>query len=339
MIGRKHLDALFRYATARKIINLVRCEVEKRCRLTRTGAMPFTATIDVTNLCNLSCPFCPTGAGYMRRQRMFLDLSLLRKFLDEAGPYLFIAHLYNWGETLLHPEAPQIVREVRQRRIATSVSTNLNIKDDTVLERICEAGVDHVIASVDGASQATYEKYRVQGDFELVLRNLRTLVTWKRIHRTRRPWIDWQFLVFEHNRHELDEARRIAADIGVDGFKMKTPTVPGKRRNFYGSQNFCGLLWHNITLQADGGLAPCCNLFAAKDDFGHIAQLSVREMRANRRNVEARSIFTRSPPDSFSEGHPCLRCPIVRGLPHLQEIIQAAHGAVPDEKTMATMEQ
>jgi hypothetical protein len=109
-VGLMHLLALRDYWTPLKLYNLVKCEIEKQCRILSTEAMPYSAAIDITNACNLRCPGCPTGAGLYGRKKTMLDLSLLERFLDETAPFLLIAYLYNWGETLLHPRAAAIVR-------------------------------------------------------------------------------------------------------------------------------------------------------------------------------------------------------------------------------------
>jgi len=192
----KHLLALRDYWTPTKLYNIARCEIEKRFRVTHTRAMPYTATIDVTNACNLRCPGCPTGIGIVGRKKTMMDLHHLQIFLDQAGPYLVIAHLYNWGESLLHPQAVAIVKMIHDWRIFTSISSNLNIKDFSKIKAVCDAGLDHLIISADGATSDSYRKYRVGGDFELVLENIRRIVAYRKECGRRRPILEWKLLAF-----------------------------------------------------------------------------------------------------------------------------------------------
>jgi hypothetical protein len=326
--GLKHLRAVLEYATPRKLANLALCEWEKARRVATPRSMPYTATIDVTNVCNLRCPHCPTGAGLLGRKPSMLDLGLLRRFLDESGPYLFIAYLYNWGETLLHQDAAEIVRTVHERRISTSLSSHLSVARGQVLDDVCDAGLDHLIASIDGATAAVYEQYRRRGDFDLVLENLRRVVAWRERHRRRTPRIDWQFIAFKHNEHEIDAARALARRIGVDTFTVKAPTAPEESLpsfggEFYGGSSFCGQLWHDVVLQADGGVGACCNLFTADDDLGDFKTASIRAIRNGARAVQARRLFDPAAPAPPPD-HPCLRCPIVHTLPHLAGHVQPA---------------
>src|SRR5262249_24929812 len=170
-ISLKHLLALRDYWTPLKIYNLIQCEIEKRIRVLQTYAMPYVAVIDVTNACNLRCPGCRTGVGIRGRNSTLLDINQVHNFLNELGKYLLIAHLYNWGEPLLHPRASEIVQTVQERRIFSSISSNLNIKDFKKIEAVCDAGLDHLLISADGATEESYRRYRVGGSFELVLEN------------------------------------------------------------------------------------------------------------------------------------------------------------------------
>ena len=71
---------------------------------------------------------------------------------------------------------------------------------------------------MDGASPDTYVKYRQRGDFEKAVRNLRALTDEKRRSGRDVPFINWRYILFNHNDsdEEMDRARQLAADIGVD---------------------------------------------------------------------------------------------------------------------------
>lgn len=342
-----HIDVLRKYSSTRKLLNIARCESEKRLGVLRPDAMPYTATVDVTNVCNLQCPHCPTGLGLHGRKASMLKLDRVEKLLDEAGDYLAMAHLYNWGETLLHPQAPAIVRMFHERRIYTTISSNLSLKKPQVLDAICEAGLDRLILSIDGATQDVYSEYRVKGDLDLVLSNVRQIVEWRRNNKSKTPFLSWHYIVFRHNEHEVDDARRLAAEMGIDEFRIKQPTAPeasqprdpSKRGTFYGGRTSCGQLWHNVVLQADGGLSPCCNLYDAVDDFGHIDTDSLRAVRRNDRYARARQLFSRSGAEAVraDPAHPCLRCPLVKTNDRLRAALDGLPGAQRDDETMAVL--
>jgi pyruvate-formate lyase-activating enzyme len=344
----RHLHALRGYWTPRKLLNLLLCEAEKRARVANPRSMPYTATIDVTNACNLRCPGCPTGSGIVGRPRQMLSMEHLDRFLDEAGKYLFMAHLFNWGESLLHPRIAEVVERVHRRRIYTTISSNLNVRFEVIRE-VCDAGLDYLTVSADGATAESYRRYRVGGDFERVKENIRRVVEHRRARGRTRPLVEWQILSFNYLEAELDQARDLARALGVDRFRIKGPTAPERlqpaRRalegGFYGGRRACSLLWHNVTLQADGGVAACCNVYHKADDFGHLDG-GIAATRANPAWQTARMLFDprNLPVLDPALAHPCLRCPVVHRTPHLADYLAAnpharadfgAHHVVLDE--------
>lgn len=236
---------------------------------------------------------------------MNLTVEHLSKFLAEAGDYLLIAHLYNWGEPLLNPNAPDCISLLKNRKIYSSVSSHLSFSNADRLKACIDAGLDHLIVSLDAACQATYGRYRRGGDFGLVVQNLREMIEWKRVHRISID-IEWQFIVFDHNQHELPAARKLAKEIGVDRFT----SLPAYGSVTANPTRPCSSLWRNIVLQADGGLSACCKTFVQKDDFGHLED-GITAFRNGPRSIQARRLHIGAARSGdIPVDHPCLRCPI-----------------------------
>lgn len=261
----KHLLALRDYWTPLKLWNLLHCELEKRRRTISTQAMPYVAVIDVTNTCNLRCPGCPSGAGVYGRPKTMLDLGRLARFLDETGRYLLLASLYNWGETLLHPQAPEIVKMVHERRIFTSISTNLNIRNLDRLNAICDAGLDYLIISADGATPESYRKYRVGGDFELVLSNIKHVAEYRRSKMRSRPILEWQVLtstILRLNWSKSSHLRSGSVWIGSTPRGRPRPEPPAGIRSAARSLlRGCRSLWSAVAQRRSaGGRRDCAVL-------------------------------------------------------------------------------
>jgi len=104
----------------------------------------------------------------------------------------------------------------------TSISTTLSVRRFDA-EAYVESGLDSVNLSIDGATQPVYQRFRRNGDLELVLGNLRKLVAAKRRLGKRYPLLAWNFLAFEHNVHEIPLARSMARKLGVDTFRVANP--------------------------------------------------------------------------------------------------------------------
>jgi len=91
---------------------------------------PRVATIDPISRCNLRCPLCPTGRGHASSPgKGILSRDLYLRALDQL-PRLECLRLFNWGESLLHPEILDFIRIASERDIRVHVHSNLSIKKD-----------------------------------------------------------------------------------------------------------------------------------------------------------------------------------------------------------------
>ncbi|HPQ41117.1 MAG TPA: radical SAM protein, partial [bacterium] len=179
--------------------------------------------IESTVLCNLDCykSVCNKASGIVKtRSRPMMDMDLFKRIVDEAGPHLVRLDLFNYGETFVHPQAVDMVEYFKGKfpRPVLYISTNGLMLDEAKIDRLVAAGVDELTFSVDGADQATYEKYRIGGDFERVRDLMAYCVAARNRHGAEVPYINWRYIIFKWNDADaqMDAARRMAADIGVD---------------------------------------------------------------------------------------------------------------------------
>lgn len=220
---RRHLAALMRYGTPRKFINIARAEMDRIRGREVVSGRPYMLIIDPLNVCNLKCPLCPTGKGELPLKNGRMRREQFETLIDELAPHAVKVMLYNWGEPFLHPDIIPMIRHAHRRRIATALSTNLNLLPAEGAEAVVRSGLDEMIVSCDGLTQETYEKYRVRGNLERVFANLRAITDARRQLGRRHPRIEFQFLVFAHNEHEVPRVEEVARGLGADEVRIMAP--------------------------------------------------------------------------------------------------------------------
>jgi len=191
---------------------------------------PILGSIDAANLCNLRCPMCMVGNRELDHPRGRMSLDVFRTIMREVGPALIHLELYRYGEPLLNPELPEMIRvAAREYLCRTRVSTNLAMPlADDAIRHLLDSGLDTLVVAADGPDQETYARYRRGGSIEVVLENLRRIVAARAAKaNSRSPRIVWQYLVFAHNEDRVAQTRRLARRIGVDRFIAIEPSVPG----------------------------------------------------------------------------------------------------------------
>ena len=324
-VGRLGAPAEFERATpsVRRLINLWRVTWEWKRYRTSLRSYPLRLCIEASGACNLACPHCFTGAGEVSRPRATLSLAFFRRLLAELGNHLWQIEFHNWGEPLLNKNLPTMIAEASARGLSTTFCTNFSVPFDAAqAERLVRSGLKVMGVSVDGARQTTYEQYRVHGNLDLVLRNCRLMVDAKRRLGSETPRIIWGYHTFAHNSNEIDAARQMANNIGVE-FHFSRGRVFG--RDWDPDERViphehvwpipCYTLYHTAVVYADGSMAPCRGSFYREDDMGRIAAdggsgaATFREVWNGERFRLARRLFAHYEASPEEQQHICYGCP------------------------------
>lgn len=180
--------------------------------------------------------------------------------LLRINPFVRYVEMSNWGEIFLNPDLLDILAYGFEHgvQLYAENGTNLNTVSGNVLEGLVRYRFRSLFCSIDGASQETYSRYRVGGDFATVIRNIEKINDYKKKHGCRFPLLTWQFIVFPHNRHEIPRAHKMASKLGM-GFFTKQPWGQGgedlrRRPNLY----ICAQLWTGPQIDFDGEMLGCC---------------------------------------------------------------------------------
>lgn len=284
---------------------------------------PYFMVLDTTSICNLECVFCPTGQHRNSRQSCIMLKDKALKIIEKFSNYLKYMLLFNWGEPLLNPDIVEIIRAAKKYNIGVSLSSNLNIdlSEEKVIELIT-SGLDYFICSIDGTTQETYEIYRKKGSFDKAFNNLKFLIQTKKKLKLENPFIEWQFLVFKHNEHELEKAEQLAKEIGVDKINFAKPWCPQEwvstidkysnynldngKKEYKPKDNYCNWLWNAIVINANGSVSPCCSVENESEDFGNIFTTPFYKLWNNKNYREARKYNVTKQKTNFSNR--CITC-------------------------------
>lgn len=200
-----------------KYFNLLKALRARHEGALTVDAQPFDVTINTSTGCNLSCPYCEVGKGDLLRPAGLMSQQHHDSIMTPLLETLFIARYFGTGESLLNPRLPEMIGISRDAGVYSVISTNLSLKlSDTYIDRLLDSGLTLLSVACDGASRETYEKYRIGGDFDLVMNNMKRFIARKQARGLQYPLIEWRFLVFSHNEHEVATARGMAREMGVD---------------------------------------------------------------------------------------------------------------------------
>jgi len=240
--------------------------------------LPKTVRLEACSLCQLKCPECKVRKLEKDAPKDwlgYLKFSDFKKFVDKHS-FLEEIHISNNGEIFINPELDEIMKYAYEKGITLSAGNGVNFNDvkETTLENLVKYQFRFMAIAIDGATQETYAKYRVGGDINKVFENIKKVNYYKEKYDSYYPRMVYQYIVFGHNEHEIELAKKIAQELKIK-FKFKRNYAldysPVKRvqkivddlprRN---PDTDCDLLFNTPQIDYNGNLLGCCAI-----QYGH----------------------------------------------------------------------
>ena len=257
----RHWYIIKDYITLRKLINILRCIHAFKTNRKHVSSYPFYVKIETTDTCNLKCPGCHDDT--VERKNKFLNFSIYKELIDRLKNYLLEVSLYDQGEPLIDPLIIDYIKYANKNNIGTVVSSHFSMRlSHNKLTNLINSGLDYLIVAIDGITQETYEKYRVGGNLDLALTNLRKILEIRNNMHSRKPFIEWQMIDFNFNKSQQNQARILAKQMGVDAFVLKTDGYSIKLPDTYVRTHNCPIPWFSFAVECDGLVSACLR----KDD-------------------------------------------------------------------------
>lgn len=179
--------------------------------------------LEITNNCQASCPMCVrNNHGGAENPLLKINNWSLEDFktiinkevLEQVSSIYFCG---NYGDPLLNNSLIEMVQ------YATAVNKDLNIRIHTNgslrstiwWENLARAlPINHrVIFAIDGLRD-TNHIYRIGTNYDTIIKNATAFIN-------AGGNAEWAFIRFKHNEHQVNEARKIAADLRFQNFTMK----------------------------------------------------------------------------------------------------------------------
>lgn len=189
--------------------------------------------LELTTRCNAACPMCPrhinNGGGL--NPNLELDEISLEQFKTWFPPDFIqqLRRVYacgNYGDPIAAKDTLEIYKYIREHndKVALVIHTNGSARSTSwwkELASVMNGGdggrrQDYVVFSVDGLED-TNHLYRRNTNFKKILENMRAYTSAGGKAR-------WDYIVFQHNEHQVEEAKRLAHEMGFTFFNIKKTT-------------------------------------------------------------------------------------------------------------------
>ena len=177
--------------------------------------------LEVTTKCNANCPMCSRNAFGV----VCPGLQLTELTLDDCKKIFsptFLSQLTDismcgaYGDPILAQDLLEIIEYMHfnNPNLIIDIYTNGGVRQASWWERLARViGNGRVIFGIDGLED-TNHIYRRGTVFTLILRNVKAFIQ-------AGGRAQWDFIVFKHNEHQVEQARKLSVELGFEAFQVK----------------------------------------------------------------------------------------------------------------------
>ena len=170
---------------------------------------------ELSSHCNSKCPQCPRYDIYGNVHKDLnvtnLSLEIIKKLpLKKLKNLTRVNFVGNFGDPLMHPKLNEIINFFKEQKIR--ISTNASLRNKIWWSDLGKNKNITVIFCIDGIGKE-HELYRRNTSYKKIVENAKSFIQ-------SGGTAQWQFIVFQHNEHQLNEAKELSTQLGFKDIKF-----------------------------------------------------------------------------------------------------------------------
>ena len=179
--------------------------------------------VEISQSCNAACPQCsrhPTSSYFLSpniNDNLFWTLDQTKQYLPKEHLTNIKVIFFNGtiGDFIVNPQALDIVRYFAEcnPEIFFIINTNGSARNEAWWKELASIPNLKVNFALDGLSD-THHIYRRRTNFDTIINNAKTFIN-------AGGRAEWHMVVFDHNKHQVDECKKISRDLGFHSFHYR----------------------------------------------------------------------------------------------------------------------
>ena len=296
--------------------------------------------VEPTSKCTLECPLCDRTWFYETFKKRNLHEINIEHLVNFVGPNADVGMCGNNGDPIYHSNFHNLCRRLKNNNCKLSITTNGSSKTKkwwNALKGILDDN-DNVTFSIDGLED-TNHLYRKNAKWKSIMDAIDSIKDGK-------CKIIWKYIVFNHNQHQIKEAKKLSTKLGFDHFKLeysdrwldKKELMPDSEfvdPHYLEQQKILGDSKHKADMQprclvkdepsnelyidAEGDFYPCCWMGTYRYKYKSVfspkqKQFNIKDNTLNQilENNSIKEFFAST--KQFTSAHEC--CKIQCGVKH-----------------------
>jgi pyruvate-formate lyase-activating enzyme len=262
-------------------------DTKKADRILEAENFPEVILIDNCNCCNLRCSMCDHKNMIKYRRFQILNFNLYKKVIDEIAQENPDARVWEifFGDPFLCPDMAKRIEYAKRKGLKDVVlNTNGVLMTSNKAKALIEAGLDAMYVGVDAATEETYNKIRIGGDFKKVINNVLSYKRLLKIYGKSNQKLLVQFVVSDDNKDELEDFKKFWDKENINAKIRPKISWAGliEAKNLWANQEVgrkpCYWLMRTINICANGEVALCSVDLHCQVKCGSVLDYSIREL-------------------------------------------------------------
>jgi radical SAM protein with 4Fe4S-binding SPASM domain len=278
--------------------------------------------IEITNICNLQCSFCPV----VERDKQIMPTSLFEKVIKEVAPLTEQVCLHLMGEPLAHPEFPKIIELCEKENVKINLTTN-----GILLKKY-----QNLLTTSTAFHQINFSIHSFKDNFKDkdITPYLLDILNFSKLAFERKPemYINYRLWNIDDHNQQKDSNLSILETIAnfyqieikseIDVASVKSKRIwnrvylhfdskfiwPDLNLPEISTKGFCHGLTSHIGIHADGTIVPCCLDKEACIKLGKIPDASLTQILNSERATKIKKGFGKK----ILEESLCQRCDYIK---------------------------
>lgn len=185
----------------------------------------FSLSLEITSHCNAACPMCSrynedwdTREPNKQLPILHVDYDVFIEFFEQLPNLNHCVFTGKYGDPLMNGDLNKYIDYLTNRGVKCQVHTNGSLRSEKWWQEIAlymnRTEGSRIVFSIDGLAD-TNHIYRQKTDFDQIIRNARAFIDTG-------GKATWDYLVFKHNQHQVDDAIDLAKNMGFQEINVKS---------------------------------------------------------------------------------------------------------------------
>ena len=271
---------------------------------------PPCVQIEPTSICNFRCVMCyQADRTFSSKSQGFMGhmpIDLFKKCIDELEGNVEAITFASRGEPTLNQKIFEMIEYSNGKFLGLKINTNASMLNEKLIHKLLSSSIQTIVFSIDAKDKESYEKIRINGDFDKTIRNLELFNNIREKHYNRGDKIVRISGVKINKDQNISDMKKKWGDVAdIIAFTNYTPWESSYENDINDITSACSELWTRMFVWWDGKVNPCDYDYKSYLSKWNIKTVSITDVWNSKEYNLLRSQHLNSQRDKIE---PCKRC-------------------------------